>query len=63
MPCGWGVDKSGNNFFTEASMNLADDAQLVEMMIQAGFYKVFIGIETAGVGEPRGVRQGAEPWA
>jgi radical SAM superfamily enzyme YgiQ (UPF0313 family) len=33
-------------FFTEASMNLADDADLRELMVRAGFTKVFVGIET-----------------
>ncbi|MHB8764402.1 MAG: B12-binding domain-containing radical SAM protein [Deferrisomatales bacterium] len=33
-------------FFTEASVNLADDPDLVEMMVAAGFHQVFIGIET-----------------
>ncbi len=33
-------------FFTEASANLADDAELCELMVQAGFKKVFVGIET-----------------
>jgi len=33
-------------FNTEASVNLADDPALMEMMVQAGFDSVFIGIET-----------------
>lgn len=33
-------------FFTEASIDLADDPHLMEMMVQAGFEEVFIGIET-----------------
>jgi radical SAM superfamily enzyme YgiQ (UPF0313 family) len=31
---------------TEASINLADDEELLQMMVAAGFDKVFIGIET-----------------
>ncbi|HUL54102.1 MAG TPA: B12-binding domain-containing radical SAM protein [Opitutaceae bacterium] len=34
------------SFYTEASINLADDAELVQMMVAAGFDMVFIGIET-----------------
>ena len=32
--------------FTEASVNLADDEELMKMMSAANFYKVFLGIET-----------------
>ena len=42
----WRKDKQGNLFFTEASINLADDADLMAQMVAAGFTKVFIGIET-----------------
>jgi len=34
------------SFTTEASINLSDDDELMDLMIQAGFVSVFIGIET-----------------
>jgi radical SAM superfamily enzyme YgiQ (UPF0313 family) len=42
----WRKGKTGILFFTEASINLADDQPLMEMMVEAGFNKVFVGIET-----------------
>ncbi|MBS3102715.1 B12-binding domain-containing radical SAM protein [Candidatus Woesearchaeota archaeon] len=36
-------------FFTEASTNLADDNELMQMMSLANFHKVFLGIETPNV--------------
>lgn len=34
------------SFLTEASINLADDDELIELMVEAGFDTVFIGLET-----------------
>lgn len=34
------------NLFTETSINLSDDPELINLMIEANFNKVFIGIET-----------------
>jgi radical SAM superfamily enzyme YgiQ (UPF0313 family) len=42
----WQKDKGDITFLTEVSINLADDEQLVRMMVDAGFNTVFIGIET-----------------
>ena len=42
----WRRDKVGLPFGTEASINLADDPELMELMVEAGFNTVFIGIET-----------------
>jgi len=42
----WQKVRKGVPFNTEASVNLADDEPLMEMMVQAGFDAVFIGIET-----------------
>ena len=39
-------NRVGITFNTEASINLADDEQLMQMMVEAGFDVVFIGIET-----------------
>ncbi|MBE7501964.1 MAG: B12-binding domain-containing radical SAM protein [Verrucomicrobiales bacterium] len=38
--------RSGIGFLTEASVNLAEDPELVGLMVEAGFKKVFVGIET-----------------
>jgi radical SAM superfamily enzyme YgiQ (UPF0313 family) len=42
----WQKGRKAIPFNTEASINLADDPALMEMMVQAGFDTVFIGIET-----------------
>ena len=34
------------SFITEASINLSDDEELIELMVEAGFDTVFIGLET-----------------
>ena len=50
----WQQSRRGTPFFTEASINLADDEELMRMMVEAGFNQVFVGIETpeaAGLAE------------
>ena len=42
----WRKNKKGCAFFTEASINLADDPELLDMIVRAGFDSVFIGIES-----------------
>jgi radical SAM superfamily enzyme YgiQ (UPF0313 family) len=42
----WRREKGGFTFFTEASINLADDEALMRQMVEAGFEAVFVGIET-----------------
>ncbi len=38
--------RRGMPFYTEASINLADDPELMQQMAEAGFDTVFVGIET-----------------
>jgi radical SAM superfamily enzyme YgiQ (UPF0313 family) len=50
----WQKGGRGTPFFTEASINLADDEELMRLMAEAGFNQVFVGIETpeeAGLAE------------
>jgi radical SAM superfamily enzyme YgiQ (UPF0313 family) len=42
----WQKDKDGIPFNTEVSINLADDEEMMRLMVEAGFDTVFIGIET-----------------
>ncbi len=42
----WRKGKIGMSFSTEASINLADDLELLKLMVEAGFETVFVGIET-----------------
>lgn len=42
----WRKGKKGLIFNTEASINLADDNELMALMVKAGFRVVFIGIES-----------------
>lgn len=50
----WQKSGCGTPLFTEASINLADDEELMRLMVEAGFNQVFVGIETpeeAGLAE------------
>ena len=42
----WRKGKKAGRFTTEASVNLSDDNELIELMVKAGFTQVFVGIET-----------------
>ncbi len=42
----WRKGKTGVPFQTEVSINLADDPELLQLMAEAGFNAVFVGIET-----------------
>jgi len=42
----WRKGKVGFSFSTEVSINLSDDPELMQMMVEAGFASVFVGIET-----------------
>ncbi len=42
----WRSTRPGIRFHTEASINLADDDDLMTLMVRAGFDTVFVGIET-----------------
>ncbi len=42
----WRQGRRGLPFNTEVSINLADDAELMRLMVDAGFRAVFVGIET-----------------
>jgi radical SAM superfamily enzyme YgiQ (UPF0313 family) len=42
----WRKGRRGFQFYTEASIDLADDPPLMAMMVEAGFDTVFVGVET-----------------
>ncbi|MBZ0185490.1 MAG: B12-binding domain-containing radical SAM protein, partial [Candidatus Obscuribacterales bacterium] len=45
------------SLYTEASLNLADDDELLEMMVAAGFESVFVGIESPSLESLRETRK------
>ena len=45
----WRKGKVGMRFSTEASINLADDPELLNLITKAGFDTVFVGIETPNI--------------
>jgi radical SAM superfamily enzyme YgiQ (UPF0313 family) len=49
----WRQGRRGMPLNTEVSINLADDAELMAMMVAAGFETVFVGIETPDDGALR----------
>lgn len=44
-------------FLTEASVNMADEPELLELMVTAGFKKVFLGLETPSAASLRECRK------
>ena len=53
----WKRSKRGVFFSTQISMNLADDSELMDLMYQAGFRSVFIGIESPDINSLRECRK------
>ncbi len=46
----WRKGKRGMNFSTQVTINLADDPELMKLMVKAGFDTVFVGIESIEAG-------------